>query len=526
MKNLYTLLGAFTLSLSAFSQSNCFSLGTGIDGAFHATADTSIASQEYNFTTFTIDPGVTVSVTGNVPLEVHCTGAATIHGTLTVAGANGADGVTFSNAGLGGIGVAGGGNGGDGVYSTSVGQIPGIAGTNTGGAMGGINWAGGAGAGFSTVGGTTGMAGMNGGAMYGTANLTVLEGGSGGGGGSGGYNCGSGGGGAGGGAIALYAASMTISATGTISANGGDGGSDGTGNCGGGGAGSGGAIILGAPSINNDGMVIAEGGSGGSSTNVGSPYYGVGGIGADGRIRIDYNTYTGTGLVSPIATNYTVPASQQAFTICASDSVIVGSNSYNTTGIYVDTLQAVSGCDSLVTTDLTVLPVATNTLSFDICVGDSVVVGSSTYTAAGVYYDTLTAMNTCDSIITTTVNLTTIDNTVTFSNPTLNATQGGAQYQWLDCDNGMSAIAGAVSQTYTPSATTGNYAVEITLNGCTDVSTCYLVDFTGIEELTLGSKKIVKVTDLLGRETTFRPNTPLIIIYDDGSIDRIFATEE
>lgn len=56
-----------------------------------------------------------------------------------------------------------------------------------------------------------------------------------------------------------------------------------------------------------------------------------------------------------------------------------------------------------------------------------------------------------------------------------------AQYQWLDCDDNYSVINGETNQSYTP-ANSGNYAVEVTLNGCVDTSACYLVDYTGIEE--------------------------------------------
>jgi hypothetical protein len=41
----------------------------------------------------------------------------------------------------------------------------------------------------------------------------------------------------------------------------------------------------------------------------------------------------------------------------------------------------------------------------------------------------------------------------------------------------------------------------------------------GISELAI-SKKLFKITDLLGRETPFKPNTPLIYIYDDGSVEK------
>lgn len=513
------------VALQASAQSNCWNLGDGSDGAFHATSNTVLAAGTYNFTTFTIDAGVTVSVTGSVPLAIHCTGAATINGILTVAGQNGTDGITFSSAGIGGIGVAGGGNGGDGTYSTSVGGMTAANGTNTGFGMGGTSWSGGAGAGFSAPGTGPGVAGVNGGISYGTPDLIVIEGGSGGGGGSGGFNCGSGGGGAGGGALVLFANAISISATGLISANGGNGGSDGTGNCGGGGAGSGGAVLLSTPNLINDGMILAEGGAGGASTVGGSPYYGVGGNGADGRIRLDYNTYTGSGLVAPLAVHYAVPYSQQAVTICSNDSVTIGGNSYSTTGIYLDTTVASTGCDSIIMLDLTVIPAANTTLNYTICSGDSIQVGNSFYSSTGIFVDTLSAANTCDSIITTTVSVIMIDTTVTQTGGTLTSNQIGADYQWLDCDNSMSVIPGAVAISYLPTTTTGNYAVEVTMGGCSDTSTCYLIDFTGIGELKLGNKKVVKITDLMGRDTPYRPNTPLIFIFDDGTTQRVYELE-
>ena len=45
-----------------------------------------------------------------------------------------------------------------------------------------------------------------------------------------------------------------------------------------------------------------------------------------------------------------------SITICAGSSVIVGSNTYTTAGTYTDLLTAVNGCDSTVTTNLIVTP--------------------------------------------------------------------------------------------------------------------------------------------------------------------------
>jgi uncharacterized repeat protein (TIGR03803 family) len=72
-------------------------------------------------------------------------------------------------------------------------------------------------------------------------------------------------------------------------------------------------------------------------------------------------------------------------------------------------------------------------------------------------------------------------NTVSKSGNTLTADEADATYQWLDCDNGNAPISDADSQTYTISAS-GNYAVEVTKNGCSSTSTCTSVSFVGINE--------------------------------------------
>ena len=45
-----------------------------------------------------------------------------------------------------------------------------------------------------------------------------------------------------------------------------------------------------------------------------------------------------------------------------------------------------------------------------------------------------------------------------------------------------------------------------------------------INELT-SSKNLIQILDLMGRETSFKPNTPLIYVYDDGSIEKVFSVE-
>ena len=43
----------------------------------------------------------------------------------------------------------------------------------------------------------------------------------------------------------------------------------------------------------------------------------------------------------------------------------------------------------------------------------------------------------------------------------------------------------------------------------------------GMQEYAKRPRKLIRILDLLGRETTFKPNTPLIYQYDDGSVEKV-----
>ncbi len=118
----------------------------------------------------------------------------------------------------------------------------------------------------------------------------------------------------------------------------------------------------------------------------------------------------------------------------------------------------------------------------------------------------------------------TIDNTLTVNGATITANQTLADYQWLDCNDEFAPISEEVNQAYTPPAN-GNFAVEITLQGCTLTSDCELFIFSGIEEFSRDKKELIRIVDLMGRETEFVPNTPLIYIYSDGTRERILKIE-
>jgi gliding motility-associated-like protein len=93
------------------------------------------------------------------------------------------------------------------------------------------------------------------------------------------------------------------------------------------------------------------------------------------------------------------------YNICQGESVKVGNSTYNTAGTYKDTLTTQNGCDSIITSIITLKPNSTKSLNYTICQGGSVKVGNSIYKTAGTFKDILTAKNGCDSIITTTINV-------------------------------------------------------------------------------------------------------------------------
>ena len=205
--------------------------------------------------------------------------------------------------------------------------------------------------------------------------------------------------------------------------------------------------------------------------------------GCDSVITFDLTIDTSTtASIAPVACNsYTVPS---------------GDTTYSSSGVYMDTIPNMSnGCDSLITIDLTIDTNTYGSTSPTTCVSYTVPSGDTTYTSSGMYVDTLHGANAfgCDSIIDIDLTVNSVDTSVTDNSPTLVAdAPSSASFQWIDCSDN-SAISGETGQSFTASSN-GDYAVEVTQNGCTDTSSCYSVDNVGIE------------ASQAGPEMTLRPN--------------------
>ncbi|MGM0650900.1 MAG: T9SS type A sorting domain-containing protein, partial [Bacteroidota bacterium] len=146
-------------------------------------------------------------------------------------------------------------------------------------------------------------------------------------------------------------------------------------------------------------------------------------------------------------------------------------NVYTESGLYYDTIPNAALCDSVIEIDLTILESTFAELTVHAC--DSFVVPSGdVYYASGQYFDTIPNVAGCDSIIYITLDVTSIDNTVSLLEDGFAANQDGAEYQWLDCDMDMMEIDGATAQEFYPDVN-GNYAVLIHLNDCEKTSDCH-----------------------------------------------------
>jgi hypothetical protein len=110
-----------------------------------------------------------------------------------------------------------------------------------------------------------------------------------------------------------------------------------------------------------------------------------------------------------------------------------------------------------------------------------------TYTKSGTYYDTIPNANGCDSVITINLTINAADISVTNSSPTLTANATEASFKWLDCDNNFTEINNATNQSFLATSN-GNYAVEVTQNGCIDTSQCINVSNAQILENTFGNQ--------------------------------------
>lgn len=174
----------------------------------------------------------------------------------------------------------------------------------------------------------------------------------------------------------------------------------------------------------------------------------------------------------------------QTITACENYTWPANGQNYTSSGTYNATLTNAQGCDSNVVLNLSIAAPTSGQETAVACDQYTWPANGMNYSASGQYTTTLTNSQGCDSVVTLDLTINTVNTGISFLNfVTLNASQAGASYQWLDCNNGYAQVAGATSQTFAPTAN-GSYACEVIYNGCVDTTDCRTISMVGIEENT------------------------------------------
>lgn len=116
------------------------------------------------------------------------------------------------------------------------------------------------------------------------------------------------------------------------------------------------------------------------------------------------------------------------------------------------------------------------------CESYTVPSGSDTYYESGVFNDTILNSSGCDSVITINLTINELISDVSLTGYALLSLDDEADsYQWLDCENDFELIPSATSQLFEPE-TDGVYAVKVTRDTCSIISDCIAVMGLSINE--------------------------------------------
>ncbi|MCB9257285.1 MAG: right-handed parallel beta-helix repeat-containing protein [Chitinophagales bacterium] len=194
-------------------------------------------------------------------------------------------------------------------------------------------------------------------------------------------------------------------------------------------------------------------------------------------------------IVSVTLTEIAPVTSAQAVDVCNGSSYTLPDGMVvSDAGVYTSTVAAANGCDSIITTTVSLVNTFNVVQNVQICSGDTVFVGSNAYDSTGTYVDVLVSSGGCDSVVTT--------NLVVFT--AINVTIGGVSTVCenlgqinLDLDpiGGVLSGAGVSGTSFDPAiAGVGSHLLSYTFtdqNGCSATASLNVdvVVCTGIDDL-------------------------------------------
>ncbi len=198
-------------------------------------------------------------------------------------------------------------------------------------------------------------------------------------------------------------------------------------------------------------------------------------------------------------------------TACDSFTWIDGSTFTSSTNTPTWALTNAAGCDSLVTLDLTVNYSNSGTDVQTTCDAYTWIDGNTYTSNNNLATWALTNALGCDSIVTLDLTINAVSSSVTQNGTLLTADEIGATYQWLNCAE-MIPINGATDQSYTATES-GDYAVIVDNNGCSETSECVTVIVVGIIESDFGSELLIYPNPTKGNFTIdLGENTPSVSV--------------
>ncbi len=164
--------------------------------------------------------------------------------------------------------------------------------------------------------------------------------------------------------------------------------------------------------------------------------------------------------------NYTYPDGTVSTNIVLSES-------------HVSKLIGSKGCDSVITTTINITESYQVSDTVMVCKGESFTYADGT-TSLNIqvpesHTSYFTTSEGCDSLITTFIEIQgNLTYTIVQNGNELTVNSSGSQFQWIQCNKGFDLIPGATDSIFVLTQN-ASYAVIITSENCTDTSTCYSV---------------------------------------------------
>ncbi len=163
-------------------------------------------------------------------------------------------------------------------------------------------------------------------------------------------------------------------------------------------------------------------------------------------------------------------------TICDGDSFMIGDSTYHTSGTFTTVLTSSLNCDSIVILDLTALPPIETFLTDTICAGDTLFVGTQSYTSTGLFSTILQSFNNCDSLVNLDLTVISLVGNIApageinciapaiILDGSASSIGPGISFNWAT-SNGH--FVGATNSTLAVVDSAGSYVLTVEMGGCT-----------------------------------------------------------